>query len=175
MMKKRTGWWIPAVLIIFTLVFSLTPNETAYAASSPNVTIWVTYDKVDAKNTTETIKLKIKNRSAKKLTFLAYQECGFNNWDEGGILTYRTKNKKNVTIKPGKTKTITMITHQGYISFDKPEDGTDMWVMPSVKYSGKYYRGQFTANKGLNKKLTDGYFNQNTAANYKALKDSWTE
>ena len=175
MTKRKTNLWITAILAFFVLVFSLGASKTVYAASSPKITIKITYDKVNKTKHTETIKLKIKNCSSKKLTLLTYNTCAFSNDDDGGILTYRTNNKKNVTIKAGKTKTVTLFTNQGYISFDKPDSGTQMYVQPYIKYSGKYYRGDFTANKGLNKKLTDGYFSKITAADYKILEQYWTE
>lgn len=173
-MRMKTGKTV-AFILALAMVLSVIPSGISQAASAPKVTIKVTYDKVDDANQTETIKLKITNKSEKKLTVLAYQQCHWDDGGEGCWYTYRTKNKKNVTIAAGKTKTVTLLTHQGRIVFSNTNDNVKRWVEPYVKYDGKYYWGQFTANKGLNKKLTNGYFSESTASQYKMLKSSWTD
>jgi len=166
-------------LVALCFMIMLLPELKAEAAGAPKVAVKLLEDKVTPDDDImETITYRIKNNSDQNLTVLAYGVGTFYDDEsgEGGIMSYRTQSGKNVTIKPGKSKKVTMITHQGWVSMHVPAKG-DSFTRSELyyKYNGKRYYGSYNAVDGVGKKLkADGGITEITDDTYAVVKDWWS-
>ena len=145
--------------LVFSFIFALIPAVKAKAASAPKVTVTLVKDKINSEGTAdkdvlESITFKIKNNTSKKITFLSYGTCEYFNPEYGiVIISYRTQSGKNVTIKPGKSKKVTIITHQGWVNLCYYDEEQYSAANLYFKYNGKYYLGSWGGLEEANKKL----------------------
>ena len=109
------------IVLMSILLLNLVKAVNVDAASRLKITAKVTYSKIT--NNRETIKIKITNKSDKKIKFYPYQQADYIEEDNGGTLIFRTSNGKSVSIGAGKSKTITLKARSGYIGYNKKESG----------------------------------------------------
>lgn len=136
--------------VTFVASIYVTTFKTEAAVSKPSVSISVTKDTINKKKYTETTTFKIKNKSDKDITILAYGEiANYDPYGDGGLYLWNTKDKKDVTIPAGESKKVTYYIPDafGVVGKQAQKHGGAAFY---INYDGKYFKGEWRGTKKKN-------------------------